>query len=177
MYRIDTLLKSDQKLFHTQDLALLWHMSNKNTLYTTIKRYIDKGILIPIHKGFYSTIPLKLIDPVRLGIGYLHAFGYLSCESVLAEHGFLFQHSHYLTLISNRSTKFQIAGKSYLVRKLADRYLLNPTGILVRNGIYQATSERAIADMMYFNSHFHFDLRERVPWKKVKKIRKEVYSI
>ena len=40
MYKIDVLLKQDQKVFHTQDLALLWGIINKNTLYTTIKRYL-----------------------------------------------------------------------------------------------------------------------------------------
>lgn len=177
MYKINTLLKSDQKLFHTQDLFLLWNINNKNTLYTTISRYVEKGILIPIHKGFYSTVPIDQIDPVRFGIGYLHSFAYLSCESILVAHGLLFQQSDYITLISSRSTKFQIAERNYLVRKSADRYLLNPTGILSSNGIYKANLDRAVADMLYFNPHFHFDAREKVSWKKIRFIQKEVYGL
>ena len=89
MYRIDTLLKLKEKLFHTNDLALLWGITNKNTLYTTIKRYLQKGILIPVHKGFYSTVPIDQLDPFKLAIGYLHRFTYISCETVLIQEGII----------------------------------------------------------------------------------------
>lgn len=177
MYRIDTLLKSEEKLFHTRDLALLWGINKQNTLYTTIKRYVDKGILISIHKGFYSTIPLERIDPVRLGIGYLHSFAYLSCESILTKHGVIFQQSNYFTLVSNRSVKFKVGNIVYLVRKLSGRYLHKPVGITTENGVNIATLERAVADILYFNQHFYFDARDRIPWKKVKEIQKEVYGL
>jgi len=173
MYRIDTLLKQDQKLFHTQDLALLWKITNKNTLYTTIKRYLKKKILIPIHKGFYSTVPLEKIDPIRLGVGYLHRFSYLSLESVFGRGGLIFQHSEYITLVSDCSVKFAIGGQRYLVRKLSDRYLNNPAGIIETRGVYVANLERAVADMIYFNPQYYFD-RNKINWLKVKKIQKEI---
>jgi len=44
MYRINELIKLDRKIFHSNDLAIAWGISNKNTLYTTIKRYVQKGI-------------------------------------------------------------------------------------------------------------------------------------
>jgi hypothetical protein len=47
----------DRKIYHTGDLAVLWDISNKNTLHTTISRYIRKGILFPIYKAVYATIP------------------------------------------------------------------------------------------------------------------------
>ena len=91
MYRINKLLKLDQKLVHTRDLALLWSISNPNTLYTTIKRYVQKGVLLPVHKGLYSTVPLTHIDPVRVGIAILHTYAYISCETVLAQAGIIFR--------------------------------------------------------------------------------------
>ena len=63
MYRINNLLKQKNELYQTQDLGLVWGIAKRNTLYTTIKRYEQRGILIPIHKGFYSTIPLDQINP------------------------------------------------------------------------------------------------------------------
>lgn len=56
--KLNLLLRSSQNLFHTQDLALLWAVENRNTLYTTIKRYVKKGTLIKITKGLYSKKPL-----------------------------------------------------------------------------------------------------------------------
>jgi len=175
MYRINALLRSDQRLFHTQDLALLWQTNNKNSLYTRIKRYIDRGILIPIHKGFYATAPIDGLNPLRLGIGYLHHFAYLSCESILAECGVIFQHSNYLTLVANRSTRFRIGDRRYLVRKLQEKYLFNYAGLVEEDGVYKAALERAVADILYFNRRYYFDAKDKIPWSQVKKIQKEVY--
>ena len=170
MYRIDTLLKLKEKLFHTNDLALLWGITNKNTLYTTIKRYVQKGILIPIHKGFYSTIPIDQVDPFKLAIGYLHRFAYISCETILIRKGIIFQKENYLTLISSVSKKFSVVNHSYLVRRLKDTYLYNDRGIDNIDGVAVASLERAVADMLYFNSRYYFDNRKIINWKKVREI-------
>jgi len=172
MYRIDTLLKQEQKLFHTQDLALLWNVENKNTLYTAIKRYVNKGILIPIHKGFYATVPLKDIDPYRLGVGYLHSYSYVSTETVLVQKGIMFQQSFTITLVSARSAMFTVGVNRYISRSLADHFLHNSAGIDTQNGVQTASVERAIADMLYFRPRFHFDVEKLIDWKKVKALQK-----
>ena len=174
MYKIDKLLKQEEKLFHTKDLALLWGIENENTLYTTIKRYVQKGILIPIHKGFYSTVPLEKINPFRLALGYLHRFAYVSCETVLIEEGVIFQKGCYLTLVSDVSKKFSLASYSFLVRKLKDKFLYNDVGIEEKEGIKKATLERAVADILYFNPKFYFDNPKKINWKKVREIKEVI---
>jgi len=62
MYKINKLLAAKQEVFHTNDLALLWDIRNRNTLYTTIKRYVAKGTLIPIHKGLYARVTGCYLD-------------------------------------------------------------------------------------------------------------------
>ncbi len=170
MYRIDVLLKQKQKLFHTQDLALLWGIENKNTLYTTIKRYISKGILIPIHKGYYSTVPLDTINSYRLGIGYLHTYGYVSTETILVQQGIIFQGASSITLISHISKSFTVGKNTYISRKIADKYLYNNAGIIFRDGIYQASVERAVADTLYLRPRYHFDNEKSIDWKKIKEL-------
>src|SRR3990167_505883 len=108
MYKINELLKLQQNLFHTNDLALIWGIDNKNTLYTWIKRYIQKGILIPVQKCLYSTIPLDQLDPIRLGISLIHGFAYLSTESVLAQEGVISQAVFAITLIGSISKRFEV---------------------------------------------------------------------
>ena len=174
MYRIDKLLKQKNELFHTQDLGLVWGIANRNTLYTTIKRYVQRGILIPIHKGFYSTIPLDQINPFKLAMSYIHGFAYVSCETVLVKEGIIFQKTNYLTLVSDVSKKFTLAGNSFWVRKMKDESLYNDCGIINADGIKTASPERAVADILYFNPNFYFDNKKPVDWKKVKKIQKEV---
>ena len=168
------LLKQERKLFHTNDLALLWGITNKNTLYTTIKRYKQSGVLIPIHKGFYSVVPLAELDPIVLGISYLHNFAYLSTETILVREGIIAQTIPAITLVSSATKKFDLVGNYYVVRKMKEEFLHNDLGIVQKNGYQEATVERAVADLLYFNPRYHFDNRELIEWEKVKHIQKEV---
>jgi hypothetical protein len=174
MYKIDKLLKLDQKLFHTQDLAVLWEITNKNTLYTVIKRYMAKGVLIPIYKGLYSTVSLSQLSPERLGVALIHKYTYLSCETILAREGIIFQSVYPLTFVSSSPQKFQVGNLFYSFRQMKPEFLFNQTGINNVNGILIATAERAIADMQYFNPRYYFDSVNRINWKAVKLIQKQV---
>jgi hypothetical protein len=174
MYKINELLKLDRKLYHSNDLAILWGVTNKNTLYTTIKRYVQKGIFIPIFKGLYATIPIAQLDPLELGQAIIHRYTYLTTESVLVRHGIITQATYQYTFVSTISKKVTVGGMTFLYRKLQDTYLNNPTGVSSNDGTFVATVERAVVDMLYFNPNYHFDLSENIDWEKVKKIQKEV---
>lgn len=172
--KLNLLLKSPENIFHTQDLFLLWGCESKNTLYTTIKRYVQKGILIRIKKGFYSKSPLSQLNPAALGTGFLHFFSYLSTETILARKGVISQPILHFTLVSNKSKKFEIRGTSFICRQLTDRFLFNKTGIVEKDGICCATLERAVADMLYFSPDYHFDVPDLINWEKVKQIQKQI---
>ena len=166
--KIKIILQDRRVLYHTQDLAVLWGINNSNTLYTIIKRYIKRGVLIKIHKGFYSIKPIDKIDPIYLGLSALHRYGYLSTESVLVEKGIIFQDIKYITLVSDISKKFKIGNYKFLVRKMKPEYLHNNIGIINK----KALVERAVADMLYFNPGYHFDAKKLIDWQKVKEMKK-----
>jgi len=172
--KLDLLLKYSQNLFHTGDLGLLWNIENKNTLYMTIKRYVDRGILIRVQKGFYSKIPLERLSPIKLGMSFLHSFCYLSTESILVKEGIISQAIPHITLISNQSKKFKIKNDSYISRQMKDEFLFNEIGITTRDNVKEASIERAVADMLYYDANYHFDAPNLIDWSKVKKIQKEV---
>lgn len=172
--KIQKLFGDPRQLYHTQDLAVLWGISNANTLYTTIKRYIKRGLLYKIYKGFYSIVLPAKIDPIRLGLSALHRYGYLSVESVLAKEGIIFQDIKYITLVSGISRRFEIGNQRFLVRKMKDNYLYNDIGIELQNGARTAIVERAVADTLYFNSNYHFDAEARINWEKVREIKNKI---
>ena len=174
MYRLNELIKSDRTIYHSNDLAILWNISNKNTLYTTIKRYVQKGVLIPIYKGLYSTVPLQELDPLELGRAIIHRYTYLTTESVLAQEGIISQATYAYTFVSNISKKVTVGDISFRFRKLKDEYLYNPTGIVKNDGNFIATTERAVADMLYYNPKYHFDFSESIDFEKVRQIQKEI---
>lgn len=168
------LLKQGRKLFHTQDLAVIWEIKDKNTLYTTIKRYVKKGVLRRIHKGFYATTSLDRFDPVDLGVSFLHRFAYLSMESVLFRGGIVNQVPQAVTLVSEVSREFELAGRRYLARRMQPRLANNLTGLIKVGDHWEAEVARAVADMKYFNPKVYFDAPDQVDWTEVEKIQKEV---
>jgi hypothetical protein len=174
MYKLNELIKFDRKLYHSNDLAILWGITNRNTLYTTIKRYVQKGILIPVFKGLYATVPVSQLDPRALGQAIIHKKTYLTTESVLAQAGVITQTSYKYTFVSNISKEVTVDNMTFLYRQMQDIYLNNNTGIEAGDGFFTATVERAVADMLYFNPTYHFDLFESINWKEVKAIQKEV---
>lgn len=170
--RIALLAKKQEIIFHVDDLANLWEIADRNTLRVTLKRYTDNQLLYRIYRGFYALLPLSELDPVMLGAKALHQFCYISTETVLWREGFISQTPSMYTFISSISKDFRIGPHRFKSRKLHDRYLYQPEGLITQNGVKQALPERAIADMLYFNPLFHFD--RPVQWGKIKKIQKEV---
>lgn len=160
-------------LFHAQDVATLWGIADRNNLYTTLSRYVQRGLLFRIHKGFYSLKDIKDVNKYLLGIKYLNGFAYISTETVLAEAGIIFQTSGVITIVSGTSKKFTVGDDAqwhYQSRKLHDRYLHNTVGLLLKDGFYKATPERAVADMLHFNAKYYFDAHNRIDWNKVRDI-------
>lgn len=168
------LLRLDRKLYHTNDLAILWGITNKHTLYMTITRYIDKGILFPIYKGLYSTIPLASLNTLELGRAIIHRYTYLTTETVLFQAGIISQSVYDYTFVADQSKHVSVGQWSFRFRKLKRDFLFNPTGISQKNGAFLATAERAAADMLYFNPKYHFDFPEGIDLDEVKKIQKEI---
>ncbi len=172
--RFAKLAQMGEMVFHISDLANIWQIHNKNTLHTTLKRYVQKGLLFRIYRGFYSLQKPEDIDPIFLGVKAVNKFTYLSTELVLAKKGIIMQKSDCITLVSSVSIKFSIGGNNYKVRQLGDRFLFNKTGLVLQDGYYQATTERAVADLLYFNPHYYFDGGKFIDWTGVKKIQKQL---
>ena len=172
--RFAQLAKLGILVFHIDDLANLWQIKNPNTLYTTLKRYAKEGLIIRVQRGLYSLLPVGKINSQLLGLKALHKYAYISTETVLAQEGVIFQNVPQITLISSISQKFSIGTNQYVCRKLADKFLFNDAGIILKNDMQVATLERAVADLLYFNPKYHFDAEHLINWKKVRAIQKQI---
>lgn len=196
--RFAELAKQGEIIFHTKDLANLWGITNLNTVHTTLKRYTRNGLLHRIYKGFYALHPVSDLNPYLLGIKALHGYAYISTETVLQHAGIIMQSIPYITLVGNQSKWFTIGEWRYRSRKLQDKYLyysigihpapsVAPKGDSIQflkqsnggpQGVKWATVERAVADLLYFNSRAHFDNEQAIRWGKVREIQKKIgYSL
>jgi len=172
--RFADLAKLGEVVLHSKDLANLWYIKNPNTLHTTLKRYVQQGLLLRIYKGLYSLKPVDQLNPNILGIKALHSFAYISTETVLAQAGVIQQNILHITLVSSLSKKFSIGDYHYRSRKLADKFLYQEIGLINKNGVKTATLERAVADLLYFNPQAHFDNERAIDWKKVRLIQQKI---
>lgn len=176
MNKISLLIQQSQKIFHTSDLKIIWGIYNSSTLYQTIYRLTKKGNIFRIQKGLYSIVPIKQLDPTEIGFRAINNFSYLSTESVLSKSGIINQSPSKITFISNLSINFTINNQSYLVRQLKPQCLNNSLGITQsEKGIFIANTERAVADMLYFQPNYHFDADSIINWKLVKNYQQQIY--
>lgn len=174
MYRIKELLQVDLKIYHTNDLAVLWKISNRRTLYMTISRSIARGVLYPIFKGLYATVPVERLDPLILGRAIIHRYTYLTTETVLATAGVISQTVYDYTFVADISKRVSVGPWSFRYRQLKNEYLFHPAGVEEKNEIFTATIERAAADMLYFNPKYHFDVPGLLDQNKLQTIKHEI---
>ncbi|OGY81492.1 MAG: hypothetical protein A3F54_02615 [Candidatus Kerfeldbacteria bacterium RIFCSPHIGHO2_12_FULL_48_17] len=172
--RFALLARLNEQIFHTKDLANLWAIQDKNTLYTTLKRYTQHGLIFRIFKGLYAMKPITQLQPWLLGLRALHTSAYISTETILEQAGIIQQKMHSITLISSLSKRFTLGPYHYRSRKLADKFLYNTAGIAEKDGMRLASPERAIADMLYFHPKIYFDGNRHIDWQQVKKIQDAV---
>jgi len=176
--RIMTLARSEMPLWHANEIGVAWNISNANTLRTTLKRYHGNGLLYRLYRGFYSTVPASKLDSWLLGARALHTYSYVSTETVLFKDGIINQLPNAVTLVSSISRRFAVAGQRFVARKMRDDYLFNDAGITVDGYVRVATTERAVADMLYYNPRASIDGAKLVDWNAVHDLSEEIgYSI
>ncbi len=174
LHRISSLWQTGDVIFRDTDLAVIWGISNKNTLYTMLKRYSRNKVLYRMRSGIYSIIDPNKLQPEGIGAKILHTHCYVSTESILRDEGIILQDIQHTTFVSSVSKKFTASGHSFISRQLKDIFLYNDTGLYEKNRVLYASVERAVADILYFNPFYYFDNEGAIDWDKVRQIQKDI---
>ena len=173
MYRIRNtqkqtiLLQQNKRILKTSDLAVLWGVENKNTLYTTIKRFTQKEILFSIQKGMYATIPIVKLDKYELGCAISGSLSYVSAETVLQNSGVIMQNVSKITLFGEKTEEIRFNDVVYFCKKMDPKFLINRKGIEDKAHYSVATLERAVADILFINPKYYFDNKTPINIEKV----------
>jgi len=163
-------------VFHLDDLARIWGVNNRNTLLTSLKRYVKSGLIFRLYRGLYSIKPIAELDPLLLGAQAINSYCYLSGETILAKQGIIFQQVDSFTFMGKKTKRFKVENYRYYCRQLKDEFLYNDIGIDKTGKFNLATSERAVADILYFDPSYHFDNPDTINWAEVHKIQVTVYN-
>ena len=155
MTKMEKLLRSAQKVFTVNDLAVLWQSTNRRRLFEIIKYYVRVGRLYTISRGVYATEPqsnnlevaMKLFSPA-----------YISYVTALGIHGINFQYDASIHAMASASKTIRIfSGETFVYHQIKARILFNEAGLIKEAEYWIASPERAICDTLYLSPDFYFD--------------------
>src|SRR3990167_10102784 len=121
---------------------------SRNSLYVTLNRLVDRGVLERIGSGIYR---LFITPPsIEKVASSLYIPNYLSFESALSRYGILTLVPYTLTFATTRKSKrWTIEGRDIEFRQLKRELFW---GYEMEGGIYIARPEKAFLDLVYFAS-------------------------
>jgi|APSaa5957512622_1039677.scaffolds.fasta_scaffold21452_4 hypothetical protein len=163
--QVSQLLSQDKRYFYTYELATLWGVVNRNTLYSTIQRYLARGILHRLGYGVYSSVdPFKLHE-FEVGCALAGPLSYVSGETILSIEGAIMQQPTKITLFGSKAKEFVSGSNYYWCRYLNPKYLLNRMGIRLENGYYLASPTRALSDLKRSNPILYLDNPQAIKYQ------------
>lgn len=144
---LESLMSLNKPYFTVADLEKVINVK-ESSIYITLKRLVDKGVLVRLKQGVYQpqfqNLNLKKVA------NELYYPSYLSFESALSSYGILSQIPYTLTFATTKlSKKITLADKEIEYRQLKEDYFF---GYILKNNFYLAEPEKAILDQLYLIS-------------------------
>jgi predicted transcriptional regulator of viral defense system len=144
---IKSLERFNKPFYSVTDLEKLTGLS-KDSLYVTIKRWVDRGILERVSKGIYR--PFTSRPSTEKIAASLYMPNYLSFESALSRYSVLNLVPYTLTFATTRKTKrLTVEGRDIEFRQIKKDLFW---GFEMQAGIYVAKPEKAYIDLAYLAS-------------------------
>lgn len=155
------IYRSQNTVFTTKDISLIWQETDLNTIKARINYYVKKGKLYAIRRGIYARdrnynkfeLATKIYTP-----------SYISLETVLQREGIIFQYYKAIYVISYLSREIFCDGQKYIFRKIKNEVLVNNLGIKRKENYFIALKERAFLDALYLYKDYHFDNLKPLNW-------------
>ena len=161
---ISAILRSSRTVFTFKDISLMWRNTDKKAVIAGINYYVSTGQLHRIRRGIYAKD--KNYDKTELACR-IYTPAYVSFETVLTRAGINFQYYGQIFIASYLAREIVVDGQVYQYRKIKNTLLTDSAGVLNKDGIAIATTERAFLDTLYLNADYHFDNLASLNWDKV----------
>ncbi len=161
---LTAILQSTKTVFTFKDIVLIWQDSNLKAVKVRLSYYAKNGDLYKIQRGVYAKN--KNYDKLELATR-MFTPSYVSFETVLAKEGLIFQYQTKIRVASYTTREVEIDNQIYSFNKIKNSVLTNSIGVDNINGSSIATKERALLDILYTNTDYHFDNLRSVNWKRV----------
>ncbi|MCL5113165.1 MAG: hypothetical protein M1554_01635 [Patescibacteria group bacterium] len=163
---IEKLITSGKKVFTTDDLAVIWEISDRKKLIGRIKHYLRQQRLIHVYKGIYAYGDYSAMDVAQK----LVPMSYISLYTSSQIHGLTFQYYPTIFCISLKSKKYDIDDQTYEYHKVKEAIFFNSMGLTEENGYILSNKERTVCDLLYVFPHFAFDNLRGIDTNKLREI-------
>lgn len=164
--KIELLIASGQSVFTTQDMGLLWQISDKRKLFEVIKYYLRSKRLKSIYKGLYTLPEIRTPTPNEIA-QKLVPLSYISLATALAHHGINFQYDSAVHSVSLTCRRYEINGQAYAYHKIKDFVFFDQAGLEKGTTYTVASPERAVCDTLYFFPAWSFDNLDKINKEKL----------
>lgn len=148
MNLLDYLRQSGKLYFTVNDLVRITGY-RPASIYVLLNRLVKQEKLVRLANNCYI-LPEK-INNLALIANQLYFPSYLSCETVLAQHGVLSQQPYSLIFMTTRKTRTITLGNRRCIYHMLKAELFSDY-IIQDSGLWVATPEKALFDLIYLNS-------------------------
>lgn len=155
-----TLYTSPDTVFTRSSLAQLYPQVTQKQLTNALAYAIKTGKLLKLRRGVYAK---STYSPRELAVK-LYTPSYLSLETVLRDHGVIFQTTNTIQCVSYLTRSLIVDGHPLEYRKVKDCILTNQDGLIFSGGITIARLERAFLDALFVFHNYHFDNLRPIHW-------------
>jgi len=161
---LTTILRSPKTVFSNQDIAMLWGEPGSEAVRVRLNYYVKQGFLYRIRRGLYAKD--KKYNKLELATR-IFTPAYVSFETILSKEGVIFQFYSQIFVASYLTREITIDDQIYSFRKIRNSLLTNSIGVELKDENSLATKERALLDILYLNSDYHFDNIDGAEWEKI----------
>jgi predicted transcriptional regulator of viral defense system len=144
---IKSLEQLNKQFYSIADMEKITGLS-RESLYVSLKRLVERGILERMSRGTYCLFTTKAsIEKIA---SFLYLPNYLSFESALSRYGVINLVPYTLTFATTRKTRrFTVGGREIEFRQMKKDLFW---GYDMQGGMYIAKAEKAFLDLVYFAS-------------------------
>lgn len=157
--RLKTLIDSKKTVFTLGDFQSLWGEEDRRNVMMTARRMVKRELLLKLGKGYYAfnkdynryELANTIISP-----------SYVSLHSALLFWGVAFQREETVYSAALFNYEKELDGTLYSYHAMKKELFFDTRGVIVKDYVSIASSERAILDSFYFGLLVNLDNQEAI---------------
>ena len=161
--KLTKLLQSGRQVFNLDDLGIIWGQKKRSDTRQSARDYAAQGSLKRLKPGVYA-LPHVDLDTYAIANKIL-APSYVTGLSILTDAGLSYQYTDKVFSIALYNKSYEVDGSNFIYSQAKPSVLFNSLGLDEKAKFSIASTERAIADLIYLSKgQYPFEKVEGIDW-------------